>query len=250
MRPACRLQPDCGVAVSNDNRIQLDDHLIPEGRDPGTDAPLGRHLRRKVARLVDVLEFDECTPELKTSVKAAYAGTYKLRGRHEGLQHEVIEEAVFNALENYSRCACGNIWVTCPKCGGGESKKNILPFTLEGLRKLTLRFVDRVLRRAERRELTPEQLGGNDEDKYADVLDGDISIGAGRASWIAAQRVEDNMVAQIDAKRGHINWSNRRLVRFLASLFTSAEVASIGSRLTGDKLARLRENWLTLIYSR
>jgi hypothetical protein len=253
--------------TKHDQEPQLDTRTIPTivpreniGRPAGTDAPLGRHLHRRVARLVDVLELDDnqCTPELRTAVKAAYAGTYKLHGKHDGLQHEVIEESVLSALESYSRCACGNIWVTCPPCGGGESKKFILPFDLEGLRKLTLRFVDRVLRRAKRRTLTPEQRGVVEDSGDRDVLDGDISVTAGRANWTAAQRVENDMVAQIDAGRGVIDWHNTRLRRFLASVFTPRELTSIRpypearalGRLKGEMLARLRERWTTFIYSR
>jgi hypothetical protein len=237
-----------GIKVGHGSQFDT----VDEGRPAGTDEPFGGRLRR----LVDVLKIPDVTPELQTAVKAAWGATVLLN-RQQGLQDDIIEESVTEVLPLYTRCACGNIWVTCPACarnvnGEPPAKRLVLPFNLEGLRKLTLRVVDRVKRRAERRVLTQEQRGVPVEDMSdTDILDGDIRVSHDRPDWKLAGRAEDDMIAAIDAKRGVIDTGNARLMRFVARLFTPAELACLKSgKLDSDQLVRLREKWRTYIHSR
>jgi hypothetical protein len=238
------------------------------GLEPGEDSGLRRHL----VRLTDVIPpktrggdgehrycagyrkmiqdpaWDAATqaPEFIEATRAAYASVYYLKSDH--YRQDIVEQATAEALRLYTCCVCGNIRTTCPDCaplnGSGDppAKSKTLPYSVAGLKKLTVRICERLKKQDRHRAFTPKQ--HNDADDVPDeILQGDVRCGAARPNWNVVHRMESDIIAWIDADRGHVDLANGRLRRYLANLFTKEEVMRFVQKGLGyaDLLARFRE---------
>jgi len=88
-------------------------------------------------------------PEYFESARAAYAACYYLR--EDAKKQDIVEEASAEALRLYINCAHGNIASTCTECEPTLPKKLEVPFSIDGLRKLTLRLAERLKKQVYRR---------------------------------------------------------------------------------------------------
>jgi hypothetical protein len=152
------------------------------------------------------------------------------------LQQDLIEEAVGEAMQNYTACECGNIAVTCSKCncrsrGRELAASLVLKFNADGLAALTRRICEKLKKRVSRRGLTAQQCGVEESDNDGVRLD-----------WNASRQVEDNVIARIDAGRGHADWNNAWLREFLRTVLTPEECDRVREtgKLEGVTLARVR----------
>jgi hypothetical protein len=200
-------------------------------------------------------------PEFVESIRSAYASTSHLKKPEH--RQDIIEQGTAEALHLYVKCPCGNIRQTCPACvvnvnGEPPAKTLALPYSVAGLKKFTVRICEKLKKRDRHRVFTskqqsrvvdtstaghPDYDGDYTVDDRPDVLEGDIRCSAGRPSWNAAQRAEDDLIAWIDADRGYVDLANGPLRRFLANTFTKDEVTRFMQKGDGyaDLLAIFRQ---------
>lgn len=225
--------------------VRLTDVVPPKSRGGDGKHRYSSGYRRMIqdpawAAAKDSLEFVE-------AIRAAYASVYFLRSDHQ--RQDIVEQATAEALRQYTRCLCGNIQTTCSDCaplnasGEPPAKSLTLPYSVAGLKALTVRICERLKKRDRRRVFTAEQMNADKPDIPDDIPEGDVVCGAARPKWSIVHRMESDLIAWIDAERGHVDLSNGRLRRYLANMFTTDEVARFMQKGQGyaDLLTRFLE---------
>jgi hypothetical protein len=146
----------------------------------------------------------EC-PEFFESVRAAYAACYFLA--EDANKQDIVEQSTAEALRLYVGCEHGLIKSTCTRCESTKSSRFELQFNIEGLKKLTVRICERLKKQERKRRYLIEET--------TSLLEEVVSDGG---------RTEDNLIAAIDAERGHIDTGNEHLMQFLPKIFSKREL--------------------------
>lgn len=150
-------------------------------------------------------------PEYFEAVRAAYAACYYVRKE---AKQDIVEQAAAEAFRLYVECEHGLIRATCTCCESTKSQRFELPFDIDGLKKLATRLAERLKKREYKRSY--KRVFQHDEVEEASLTDEDVPDDG---------RTEDNIIAKIDAERGHVDTGNERLMRLLARVFTKSELA-------------------------
>jgi hypothetical protein len=96
------------------------------------------------------------------------------------------------------------------QCESTKAQKFELPFSIDGLKQLTVRICERLKKQSYRRKHFQSEEG-----EEVSLTDEAVSDGG---------RTEDNLIAAIDAERGHIDTGNEHLMKFLPKIFGKREL--------------------------
>jgi hypothetical protein len=150
-------------------------------------------------------------PEYFEAVRAAYAACVYLG--EDAHKQDIVEQATAEALRLYVGCEHGLIKSTCTQCESTKSSRFELTFSVDGLKKLTTRIAERLKKQAYKRSY--KRVFQQDEVEEASLSDEDVSDDGA---------TESNIIAAIDAERGHFDASNDRLARLLTNIFSKSEL--------------------------
>ena len=167
--------------------------------------------RKMLHRPVSAAYEDGKCPEYFEAGRAAYAACYYLR--EDAHKQDITEQSAAEALRLYVSCEHDLIKSTCSRCESKKSSRFELPFDIGGLKKLTTRIAERLKKQAYKRSY--KRVFQQDEVEEVSLSDEDVSDGGA---------TESDIIAAIDAERGHFDASNDRLARLLTNIFSKSEL--------------------------